>query len=352
MASGREPLNVDLAGLLKPISEGLPAGESLRRSLIYDQIKEARREDDPTLEQGVWVTESKRADWVKVAELSLDALATRSKDLRLCGWLTEAWLKLHGAVGAEQGLRLIESLANRFWDTLYPLIEDGDVEPRMAPIAWLNDTLARQIKALPLTKPETREPQIFTWQDWERASASERGRKPAADDLTASQFMACVMLTPVSFYSTLEAELGHLWEAAVDLEVVLDKRRGKPVAALRAFKEALSAIREFTARAIDQKSENEPMSAATVAVMGASEDNVVGAGVRWGPIRNRAEAYQRLSEVADYLMRTDPHSPTPHLIRRAVNWGNMTFTDLVEELVSQQDRRAILALLGLKVPGA
>jgi len=52
-----------------------------------------------------------------------------------------------------------------------------------------------------------------------------------------------------------------------------------------------------------------------------------------GPIRSRAEAYQRLAEAADFLQRTEPHSPTPYLVRRAIQWGNMDLRELLPHLI-------------------
>jgi type VI secretion system protein ImpA len=52
-----------------------------------------------------------------------------------------------------------------------------------------------------------------------------------------------------------------------------------------------------------------------------------------GPIRSRAEAYRRLNEAADYLFKTEPHSPAPYLVKRAIVWGNMSLQDLLPELV-------------------
>ena len=59
------------------------------------------------------------------------------------------------------------------------------------------------------------------------------------------------------------------------------------------------------------------------------------------------EAYQKLVEVADFLSRIEPHSPTPYLIRRAINWGSMSLIDLMQEIVhDQNDYKQILQLLG------
>ena len=68
-----------------------------------------------------------------------------------------------------------------------------------------------------------------------------------------------------------------------------------------------------------------------------------------GSIRNRTDAYQRLSEIADYLAQVEPHSPTPYLVRRAVAWGSMTVMELLQELVQDEgDLRGIYNLLGMR----
>lgn len=354
---------VDVAALVKPISALMPSGESLRRSTVYDQIKEARREEDASLSQGVWKTDVKRADWDRAAQLCIEALQSRSKDLRIAAWLTEAWLALHGVRGAEQGLRVIEGLCARFWDTLHPPIEDGDLEGRLAPLAWVNEKLAGQLKLIPMTRPATKEPEIYSWMDWERASVMERSgqRNAAAEgDVSTAQFMTCVLLTPAAYYVELLRDLGDLAEAVDAVDKVVDKRCGRPMASLWQFKEVLASIRDFVSKALDQKAEEEPdaqpesvgPSSGPVATSHSTSDDEVGrAGVRWGPIRNRAEAYQRLSEAADYLLTKEPHSPTPHLVKRAVSWGNMSFTELISELVQDRnDLYSIYGLLGIPPP--
>src|SRR5882672_11209238 len=126
------PLREDL---LNPIPGDNPSGVDVRydtRLLLYDKIKEARRQDD-ALAQGDWQHERKMADYSVVATLSQDALATRTKDLQLAAWLTEAMLHTDGFSGLSQGLVLCTGLLGNFWDTLYPPIEDGDLELRAAP---------------------------------------------------------------------------------------------------------------------------------------------------------------------------------------------------------------------------
>lgn len=55
-----------------------------------------------------------------------------------------------------------------------------------------------------------------------------------------------------------------------------------------------------------------------------------------------------LSAIADYLMRTEPHSPAPWLVKRAVSWGGMTLAELLDELLGQGENLAsIKKLLGM-----
>ncbi len=66
-----------------------------------------------------------------------------------------------------------------------------------------------------------------------------------------------------------------------------------------------------------------------------------------GPIRNRDDAYRRLGEVAEYLFRTEPHSPTPYLVQRAVAWGRMPLHELLPELARRGDLAQLFELLGI-----
>ena len=119
--------------LLQPIAGANPSGQDLRYDPVYDAIKEARREDDD-LNQGAWQTERKVADLPKIISLSTDALKKRTKDLQIAAWLTDALLRKEGFPGLAMGLKVCHGLLDKFWDTLYPPIEEDDLELRAAPL--------------------------------------------------------------------------------------------------------------------------------------------------------------------------------------------------------------------------
>jgi hypothetical protein len=65
-------------------------------------------------------------------------------------------------------------------------------------------------------------------------------------------------------------------------------------------------------------------------------------------LRTREQAYQELSKIAEFLLRTEPHSPTPYLIQRAASWGEMPLPALVQQLSdSGGDIVRLLDVLGL-----
>ena len=123
------PPVVDLDLIFQPIPGENPAGVELRYSGIYDEIREARRADE-NLAQGEWQTELKIADFPKVLNLGIDALVSKSKDLQIAAWLSEALVKLHGFAGLRDGLKILAGLQDTFWETLYPQIDEGDMESR------------------------------------------------------------------------------------------------------------------------------------------------------------------------------------------------------------------------------
>ncbi len=141
--------------LRSPIPGDNPSGKSLRYDPIYDKVREARREED-VLPQGDWSREIKKADWLLVTKLTTDALANKTKDLQLAAWLTEAHLHREHIAGLREGLDLLRGLMENFWDTLYPEIEEDDLEFRAAPLAWVGSNLDQAVRCLPLTKNSRR----------------------------------------------------------------------------------------------------------------------------------------------------------------------------------------------------
>jgi type VI secretion system protein ImpA len=332
------------ASVLNPIAGPSPTGESLRYEGTYDKIRDARTEDNPVLAQGVWKAPLKNAQWGEVARLCLDAIETRTKDIQIAAWLTEAWLHLYGLAGLREGLRVTAAICERFWDQLHPRSEsDEDLEYRLAPFEWINDKLPPVVRLLPLTAPTSDDMQTYSWNDWETSTRPT----PAGG---AAQFQQSAMMTPTALYLALSKVLESAGQACSQLEECLQKRCGDRAASLRQLANVLEQIRGFVRSTLDQRNdgyqETGPRNDSdreTRAIRNAEEPATQNASDdsepyrqpygRIGPICDRSEAYRRLGEAADYLARTEPHSPTPYLVRRAIAWGSLRLEELLPELI-------------------
>ena len=347
----------EIERLLVPVSQVNPAGECLRYEGTWDAIRSAREEEDPTLPQGVWARETKRADWERVRHLCVAAIEKRSKDLQIAMWLLESLLHLRGFSGAREGLALVAGLIREFWEELHPAMEEGDVEARLSPLVWMNEKLSLALKFVPITRPSDQVPG-YHFAHWEKVGAEggERegeGERREDEGITRPVFLKGVMFTPIAFYRELTDDIGGCVDTLDEISRFLGEKLGADAPGLSGFRDGLTVILHLCRRFLDEKLEKEgpPRTEAEEGSRAsqpeASPDEGYGSVAL--SIRTRAEAYRMLSDAADYLMIHEPHSPTPYLVRRAVSWGDMPLTELLGELVNDDHNlKAILGLLGLR----
>lgn len=358
---------LDPAALAAPVSAERPCGELLRYDGTYTRLEEARRADDPSLPQGVWQTALKTADWLTVADLAAEVLTRRSKDAQVAAWLTEALAHRHGFSGVAAGLTALAVLCETFWDGLHPVIEDdGDSDARCAPFAWLDDKLTRVVERLPLARPE--DPPAFSLSDVEAARRNDRLGKPKAGTkpppllpVTSDRIAAAVSLTPTSHLAGCRAGAHAALAALARIDAVLDAGLGRDAPGLTNLRTALAEAERFAARELQHR--GEPVDAPDDQVAGGAPPSGDAAGTGappavatptatgGGPIASREHAYRLLTEAAHYLQRTEPHSPVPYLVLRAVRWGSLPLGELLQELVrSDGDLKATFDLLGMPGP--
>ncbi|HWZ45488.1 MAG TPA: type VI secretion system protein TssA [Candidatus Saccharimonadales bacterium] len=338
------PFRFDVSGLLQPISSRYPGGELLRYEGTYDLIKQARQEDDPRLEQGVWKKNLKRADWNQVSRLCLNALQERSKDLQIAAWLLESWLHLYGFAGVRAGCDVVAALCRTFWDSMHPSLEDTDY--RIAPIHWMNEKLYIKLKLAPITSPHSETSNMaYTLADWETASMVEQSKhRPDAPKgpglVTPEMIQQSASLSPGAFFEQLMGDVSEACHLCDEVEARFEKELGADKCSLSQFRGVLEQVLLLTSQFSGSKLMLEPSREMEEAMQPEYESEVISINAEQGmarPIRSREEAYRRASEVADFLVRNEPHSPAGHLIRRAISWGHMTLEQLLPELVEHEN---------------
>lgn len=315
---------MDRDALLAPISDTSPCGDDLSFSAEFDAIQDLRRADDPSLDQGEWVTALKAADWPGVQAQCEQLLAFRSKDLRLAAWLTEAGARLTGYAGLADGLELCDALCERYWTELYPRIDaDGDTEERSGNLRWLLAQVQALARHLPVLHQGTRG---FSLHDMEAAQTSSRAAADAGDDagnaapaLTPDEIAAARRATPAAFFASNLADAERALRALDRLKTIADARLGDDgpgfSTAHRAVEDAVHGVR-LLARDAD------PLAGTAVTAADA-EAGPVPAGSGGGALRTRADALRQLRAVADFFRRTEPHSPVAYLAERGAQWGEM-----------------------------
>ncbi len=340
------PLRDDL---LTPIPGDNPSGVYFRYDTefsLYDRIKEARRQDDQ-LAQGDWQHARKVADYALAANLAQEALATKTKDLQLAVWVTEGLLQTDGFAGLSQGMGLCSGLIDNFWDTLYPPVEDGDLELRAGPLEFLGTQLEVPLKSRPLAKAgydwfKYQESRLVGYEDQIKSEKERKARNQKITDgkLAPEVFDSAFAETPKAFYARSEIDLDACLSTLKRLDEACDQRFGSSGPSLGKLKTALGEVRHTVHALLEKKREAEPDPVQPVvgsvdapAVAGAAQPLPIMApasstGIALSVLTSsepadRRDAIATLARVAALLRQQDPHSPAPYLMMRGLRWGEL-----------------------------
>lgn len=354
---------IELDELLTPVTDDSPCGESLRWDPVYDEIKAARREDD---KDALGADGPVQANWALVFNKTAEVIGRRSKDLMLAGYLLESAVQLHGFAGLRDGLRLINELLERFWETLYPQIDGDDLEPRAAPVVWFTEAdrgarLPNRVRAIALT-PGGADGEGYSWAFWKSRYVAPKGenedeavfaRRRAEAEERAKLFESAAAAVPLAHYAALREDIEACLAEVKRLQALLDERFGRSAPGTSALRQALEECGALVMRIFKEKGgQLEGAAGAGVAdgaPDGAATDGTAAATALAGPIQSRDDAVRRLIEVATYFRQAEPHSPVSYLVDRATTWARMSFEELLGELVKDGGtREQIGELLGLK----
>jgi type VI secretion system protein ImpA len=343
-------INVD--DCLQPIPGENPSGRNLAYEPAYDELREARRAEDDTL-QGDWQRRAKAADWDRVIELGTELLQAQTKDLQIAAWVTEALGRRSAFGGLRDGFLVMLGIQEQFWDTYYPEIDDGDLESRSGPFIFLDSVVTPLIRSIPLTRGFGGEQySYFRWQE-SRATDNAGLKSPEMMDaliaegkITGQQFDDAVAQTPRPFYESLVEDLRQCIEALKALDESMDKRLGRDSPGVVSVRKALNDCRTILEPILNSKrlqepgpeDETESVDESDVSEAAETEDSYDGEELRvvaprrrtkptarssGGPISSVADAQQRILEATAYLREHDPISPIPFLVNRALRMGEL-----------------------------
>jgi len=347
--------------MLAPIEGEAPGGVNLRdvgggSSPLY-ALGDLRRaasaaERAMVMEDEAGVPEQ----WGDILRQAPDVLATQSKDLRIACWLVEAALRYHGFAGLRDGFDLLSGLIERYWDDLYPPVEDS-IEDKTDPIAGLNGVGSDGALIAPIRRVLITDGQVGRFGLWQYEQANdlrkltddakiqariEAGATPYAD------FEKSVLETPGAFYDDLSADVRAVRDSFARLDALLTERCGAdapPTSNISAVLEQVADVVGVIMRTWNkgtpvgdgdgaEASDGGGVDAATGGAAGLGQGGSTG-----GPARTREQAFSQLQQIAEFFRRTEPQSFIPATLEEVVRRGRLPMDKLLEELIPDQDAR-------------
>ncbi len=349
----------EIERFLEPIETARPAGQDVRY-VLHDKIKEARRQEGVG-PMGAWEREAKTADYKQVIKLAESALLKTSKDLWLAAWLTEAWTYEYEIPGLTSGLQLLHGLVDRFWDYVYPELDEGDAEMRATPLEWVGSYFDPAkgsspifaLRSVGLTKSGY---SWFVYQESRRIGfetevkgndARKKARELALKEgkIAPEEFDKDFEGTPKQLYRDLEREGKVALETLHGLDEICREKFGDVAPSFNLLRTALDELANSVHILLQKKLEKDPDPPPAVAEQVVPEapvaDNSLpidasGQGKNGtaalpvqsfhlsnGPIGSTEEAVQLALAAANYLRQHSPASPVSYSLLRALRWGEV-----------------------------
>ena len=358
---------IDIDALSRPISDDAPAGPDLEYTGVAELERFAAGTPgtvDPSTQELVGAEEP---NWRKVAEMAT-GLMGQTKDLRVAAWLTRAELANRGLPGLADGLKLVATLLETFWESLYPLLdrdEGDDPIERMNVLANLSpnpaqthgsasaESLLRALRGTVIV--ESREVGRFTVRDLDYVLG--RMAPPEGQTAPAAGLLAAAWRTGDPAANQERRDGIQIGTAACQAIIKLFSDHGGQRPDLDLLQHTLRRVGEFystqDAEAAAQAGEGQGAGGAGE----GAEGELGGAGAtagkppRSGGLASRSDAVRILQQVATFLRKAEPSSPAPMFIDRAVKLLQMDFNAIVKELMpDSRDRIEMLGGISLEEP--
>ena len=365
-------MSLIIEDFLNPISDTEICGEDFSFSNEFHDIKKAKTQDDPLLDLGDWVSEPKQSDWLFVATTSETLLKEKTKDIRLLTWLSEAWSNLHGYVGIHKSLELSYRMLERYWDSMYPEIDNGDLDQRLGLLLGLVNQLPLLIKSVPVVNQSP----YYSLIDHEGFLHQQNNRLKYADSSKdvegvqeLEQFDTILSKSPISFQQQNYQDFSQIilqWE---NLKKVLDQLMGIDAPSFASIDSQLENIHKtlrkiYKADFFNNSQNSTPHqdevveNASSSQIQKISHENgsnsisqnrQVFHAVPQSHVQNREQAMQVLQEISDYFEKNEPHSPVSYMLQKTIKWSQMPLHEWLAQVIkSDSPLESVQELLGVQ----
>lgn len=336
---------IDIEQLLKPISVDAPSGENLEYDSDFLELLRLAQ-GSPELHMGDEHKAAEEPNWREIKSRCLD-ISARTRSLVVIMLLNKALIRLEGLQGLGDGLELLNESMQKYWDTIYPLLDPDDANDptervniiaslAASPVSSGNEVMFIQaLWETPLIK--SKELGAFTLRDIRIAN----GDLPVSPDKETKLpdiklINAAVMSIEAEDISqTLQlAELCYEHMRAID-SFLMNKVGVEHAPDFNPFQLELNDIRKYLSDFLKQKGVDSggdfyDDSSAGVAVGGAADSGKNAA--LSGEIRSTQDVLAVFKKICRYYQNNEPSSPIPLMIKRAERLVSKNFVEIVKDL--------------------
>jgi len=335
MSEEREKLKV-------PLGEGDAAcGENCEYDELYlDLDKLAVGEAARVM--GESVIEGKDPDWRGVRKNAL-ALWQKTRDLRVAVYLALSDLALDGFVGLADMLDVVLWLFVEQWDGVWPRLDpddDNDPMERMNIVAMLSppqgafDDPIRFVQLFRRTRLVPVGPK-YTLRDLLIAEGELDAGEEKVDGALLTAEITGVPEDVIAAQAAAVDRIADLSRQIVD--TFAEKTQGQYVLSFQTLLDELKPLKRFYAKfnhAAGQsvaEADMPPGAEPPVATGVASRGGAVFDLASYRP-QTRSDALALLKKGCEYFRTTEPTSPVPYFVERALRMADMSFMDLLTEI--------------------
>jgi len=365
-----------LQQLLAPISADQPGGRWMRYEPKFSELNRLREEDNPHLPMGDWERPLIKADWRLVADRCIEMLTTETKDFQIAAWLCDAWIRTAKIEGLCVGLTLMQRLAEQYWTSAWPSVDEHDADRRVAPFIWINTHLPQTLRLHGILLPA--DPQrlhAVSLLDWQTAPIADDASSNPDSKRSRREIRASVRQADHGWLDNLAQHISVGLSSLGQLADCLDQHLGENSPSLAKLENELQILKDavenllknipappvmatkglsgthsnndngsdsdsrrinFSVPTLNPEQANRP----TIYPIESTENNQASQllaqlnGHSVPGFTDRQQAYAALSVIANYLQAVDPHNPAPYLIHRAIELGNMPFPQMMQEITA------------------
>ena len=347
-----------LEELAVPLAGEDPAGENLEYDPLYLEM-DSLAVAVPDSQMGESWIEGRGPDWKKLRENCL-SLWAKTRDLRVASYLAVAETALGGLEDCLGAFKLLLFLIRDMWESMYPRLDPDDgldpterlniltmLSPEPGafndPIMFISKFRAlRLVPALPYTLRD----HLISINEFEAA-----GGQTIDPNLITGELMR-MPLADIEKQAALVQELKETLEAIA--AAAGEKLSAGYGLSMDSLIQELNKLRKFYTQFL----QSAPASAGADAAAGEQDRSAAHEGAAGAPLGqpfnlsayrpvNRADALLLLRKGAEYFQREEPNSPIPLLINRALRFSEMSFIDLLEDIVPDALSRG-REILGIK----